>query len=276
MSYFNELPNIEYISPFSDKTSNKDYVLSKNIFSRAKVKNNILNNITAFTPYYIKDGERPDIIANKAYNNSELDWVVLTTNNITNINEQWPLDNNSLYKYLLDKYGSEEALGEVHHYETIELKDQYNRVILDGGLQVDSGFTRTFLTEEGQGTYSLPQYQDSNLNKEVKINLNQVLEIPGRNFIGKIKINDIKIKSSSLFIQGRENSYEINITNTLSPWPASWGGSLNVKTRSGTVNVEIGDGIGDTYINIPDYLYKIVKKEVNGEIISELVFTPQA
>lgn len=276
MAYFNELPNIDYISPFSDRTSNSDYITSKNIFSRAKVRNGILKNLTGFKPYYIKDGERPDTIAEKIYGDSELDWVILTTNNITNLNEQWPLENNTLYKYLLDKYGSEENLRGIHHYETVEVKDQYNRLVLSGGLEVDYGFARSFTTQEGKGIYTIPSFQSSNLSIEVKINLNQFLEIPRRDYDITIKVTDTQIKESKLYAQGRNQIYSINITNSLLPWPSGWGGTLNVTTRSGNLNVSLDDEIGSTYINLPRYLYDFIRKEENGTIITEFVFVPQS
>lgn len=272
MAYFNELPNIDYISPFSDRTSNSDYITSKNIFSRAKVRSDILKNLTGLKPYYVKDGERPDTIAEKIYGDSELDWVILTTNNITNLNDQWPLENNTLYKYLLDKYGSEENLRGIHHYETLELKDQYNRLVLSGGLEVDYGFSRSFTTQEGKGSYTIPSFQSSNLSTDVKINLNQFLEVSDI----KIKINDIQIQNSKLYVQGRSEIYNINITNSLLPWPSSWGGSISVTTRSGNVNIQISDEIGNTYVSLPRYLYDFVRREENGTIITELVFVPQS
>lgn len=275
MAYFNELPNVEYISPFSEKTSNNEYVLSKNIFSRAKITTSILKNVTGIEHYYIRDGERPDTIAEKIYGDAELDWVILITNNITNLNEQWPLDNNTLHNYLLDKYGSEEKLSEIHHYETLEIKDQYNRMVLDGGFEIDYGFSRSFTTEEGKGSYTLPSFQNSNLNTEVKINLNQFIEITGRESNKKIKITNIEIKKSTLNLSGRNQIYNINIDNSLLPWPSSWGGELNITTRTGNLNIQIDDEIGDTYINLPRYLYEFVRKEENNQVITEIVFVPQ-
>ena len=39
-------------------------------------------------------------------------------------------NNNDLNNYMIEKYGSESALAEVHHYETREIRDQYNRTVL--------------------------------------------------------------------------------------------------------------------------------------------------
>lgn len=277
MAYFNELPNFKYISSFDDATSNDEYIESKNIFLRAKVNSNILNSVSATKNYYIKDGERPDNVAENAYNDPELDWVILTLNNITNINDQWPLDNVSFSKYLLDKYETEENIYATHHYETIAIKDNYSRTVLDDGFQVDEGFSRSFTTEENQSTYELQFYQESNLPTTVRINLNQYLEFIGRDYTFIFKINDINITSSNFTISGRNQSYELQIVNTLLPWPAGWGGYLPIQLRNGdTFNLQVDDEIGDTYIPLPEYLFEFQRVEINNQIVTNFVLTPQA
>tara|TARA_A100001201_G_scaffold26868_1_gene29636 strand:- start:72 stop:731 length:660 start_codon:yes stop_codon:yes gene_type:complete len=149
MSYFRELPNISAVSQLPGKTRSDERILIKNFFKRALLRTDIDKAITAYDFRVIKEGERPDIIANKVYDDPELDWVVLITNNITNIRNQWPLSNNDLHNYMIEKYGSETALQEVHHYETIELRDEFNRTVLESGLEVDADFTFTYTPLNG-------------------------------------------------------------------------------------------------------------------------------
>ena len=144
MGYFKELPNLEYLSQLPDANSNETYITVKNLFKRAKLRTDIVNIITAFQYYQIKDNERPDVVASKIYDDSELDWVILITNNITNIRDQWPLSNQDLYYYMIDKYGSDENISGIHHYETTEVKDEYNRLVVPSGLQVDSNYSITY------------------------------------------------------------------------------------------------------------------------------------
>ena len=144
MGYFKELPNLEYLSQLPDANSNETYITVKNLFKRAKLRTDIINIITAFQYYQIKDNERPDVVASKLYDDSELDWVILITNNITNIREEWPLSNQNLYYYMIDKYGSDENISGIHHYETTEVKDEYNRLVVPSGLQVDSNYSITY------------------------------------------------------------------------------------------------------------------------------------
>ena len=88
--YFKELPNVQYPSPLSDRASDRDYVTIKNIFRRAKLRDDLISELTAFDSYEIREGQRPDIVANDYYENPELDWLVLICNNITNVRDQWP------------------------------------------------------------------------------------------------------------------------------------------------------------------------------------------
>ena len=139
MTYFRELPNLNYQSTSSDRSSSEDYVVVKNIFRRAKLREDLKYNFTSLIDYYIRDGVRPDQVADEIYGDPELDWVVLTSANIINVRDEWPLDSYEIYNYSLNKYGND--LNQIRHYETTEVKDSSDRLILPKGKVVDSGFT---------------------------------------------------------------------------------------------------------------------------------------
>ena len=139
MTYFRELPNLNYQSTSSDRSSSEDYVVVKNIFRRAKLRDDLRYIFTSLVDYYIRDGVRPDQVADSIYGDPELDWVVLTSANIINVRDEWPLDSFEVYNYSLNKYGDD--LNQIRHYETIEVKDSSGRLILPKGKVVDAGFT---------------------------------------------------------------------------------------------------------------------------------------
>lgn len=143
MGYFKELPNLETLNRTKNELSNDEVIIVKNFFKRPKIREDLVSVIAAFEYYSITGNERPEQIAERIYGDPELDWVILIANNITNLNERWPLDGNSFNKYMLDKYGSEEAFSEVHHYETISLTDSFNREVFPGGLFVDEAFYKS-------------------------------------------------------------------------------------------------------------------------------------
>ena len=139
MGFFRELPNIEYLSVLSDRDSSLDYIKVKNLFRRVKGRDDLKKYFTIFDRVTVKDGARPDQIADIVYGNAELDWVVLITAGIINVNNEWPLSSYELYNYSLEKYGA--LLNATKHYETIEVRDQKNRLILPKGKIVDSDFS---------------------------------------------------------------------------------------------------------------------------------------
>ena len=65
MSYFRELPDFEYQSPFVNSTGASDYVTAKNIFRRIKMRDDLKNVFTLFNKYIINEGDRPDTVAEK-------------------------------------------------------------------------------------------------------------------------------------------------------------------------------------------------------------------
>lgn len=280
MSYFRELPNFEYISNFPNQSFNDDYIITKNLFKRPKLREDIANAVTAFEYYQIIDNERPDQVAQKVYNNSDLDWVILIANNITNLNDQWPLDNNSLYKYLLDKYGDDETIGEVHHYETIEVRDDFNRLIVPGGLQVDPPKTISVTTNSTDLDYNLSEFPSADTNNVITINLNQFVRVFGNNVTNENTdaiVKDIETKTSFLQVKARDTDTPISITNTLSDWPNSWGGSFAVVGRNSiSTTIQVGDVIFDNDVVLDPTLYEIVGELQDGKVVPVFKFLPQS
>ena len=142
MSYFREIPNIRYPSFLKEKTSSFDYVEAKNLFRRTKLRDDLQNNFTLFEKYVIPGEARPDNVAEDLYGSDELDWVVLISAGIINVRNEWPLSSNDLYEFALDKYGTD--LNATRFYETREIRDSNNRLIMPKGNVVDSNYSITF------------------------------------------------------------------------------------------------------------------------------------
>lgn len=135
-TYFRQIPNFEYVSRLPNAQIG-DYSEVKNIFKRGKIREDILNELAYFTKYQIRGNDRPDNVAYEIYGDSNLDWVVLLSNNIVNVQTEWPLPQQDFDEYLLDKYGSYDTLyNGIHHYETTEVKNSRDIIILPKGLNV--------------------------------------------------------------------------------------------------------------------------------------------
>ena len=134
-SYFKQVPNLEYVNRTKGNKDISNYITVKNLFKRGRIRPDIFGNVSYFTKYKVIGDDRPDNIANEIYGNPNLDWVVLLSNNIQNIQTEWPLPQTSLDEFLLEKYGSYEKLNATHHYETVEIKNSKGGVLLPGGLE---------------------------------------------------------------------------------------------------------------------------------------------
>ena len=143
-SYFRQLPDLDYPSLANNRTSVYDYQTVKNIFKRAVIRDDIFDEITAFTKYSVIGDERPDQIAYKFYGDSGLDWVVLTTNNIVHLRDEWPMGNQDFLTYINEKYTDQE-LSNIHHYETEILRNSRGQLIQPEGLKVPAGHSITFI-----------------------------------------------------------------------------------------------------------------------------------
>ena len=143
-TYFRQLPNLDYPSLANDRTSAYDYNQVKNIFKRAVLREDVIDSYFQFEQYLIEGDDRPDNVASKLYDDPNLDWVVLTTNNVINVRDEWPMSQNDLQNYLTNKYTTAE-LSYVHHYETLKIVDSSQKLIQPKGITVEEGHSITFI-----------------------------------------------------------------------------------------------------------------------------------
>lgn len=112
--FFKAMPKIAY------KANNKT-ILTKDIFRRVGLDRKI-NSKLAVNAYYVKDGETPEMIANNFYSTPKYHWVILSVNEIVNVNEEWPKNQSLLFEYTESKYGQGNALKD-HHYRLVSNKE---------------------------------------------------------------------------------------------------------------------------------------------------------
>lgn len=143
--YFRQVPNFEYISRNKDEKYISNYDNAKNLFKRGKIREDIFGDLSFFTKYQIIGDERPDNVAYKFYKESTLDWVVLLSNNILNIQTEWPMTQYTFDKYLMEKYGDESTLySGIHHYEAEAILTTQGITIIPKGLEVPAGYSVTY------------------------------------------------------------------------------------------------------------------------------------
>ena len=175
-TYFRQLPDFNYVNLDSNLSS--EYTRVKNLFKRGELRSDIFVNLAFFNKYSIVGEESPDEVSLKLYDSEEFDWVILLANNIINVRDEWPLSNDSLYNYLIDVYGSEENLQNIHHHETIEVKDDSGRVVLRKGLRTEEMYSFTYYERSTQqnvtvsnASEAISNYVDAIRKEEAKRNI---------------------------------------------------------------------------------------------------------
>jgi hypothetical protein len=149
-NYFNKVPNFEYVSRLPDANIS-DYIPVKNLFKKGALREDIFQDLATFTKYIVSGDKRPDNVAFEFYDDSSLDWLVLASNNIVNVKTEWPMSQLEYNQYLLDKYGSYEKINEVHHYETVEIRNGDNVIMVQKGLKVASDYSITYFDSRDGG-----------------------------------------------------------------------------------------------------------------------------
>ena len=169
--YFRQVPNFQYVDRSPGDQTISNYIEVKNLFKKAKLRDDIFSDLSFFTKYSILGDERPDNVAYKFYNDSTLDWIILLSNNVINVQTEWPLSQQGFYNYLIDKYGSEEVFNEVHHYETIQVNNTSGAIIVRAGLKVPSDYSISYFDVNNGQTmnYRNITVEVSNYDYEEKI-----------------------------------------------------------------------------------------------------------
>ncbi len=197
-NYFRRLPNLDYPSLLKTRKSNLDFVQTKNLFRRAKVREDLFANFMQFDKYKIIGDERPDNVSEKVYGTNNFDWVVLMANNIIDVYNEWPLTQQQLNQYLNNKYTPQELVS-IHHHETVEFRDRDNQVIVPAGLIVDENWNMEYFSG-GQIRSTDTPSSTSNMS-EKPIKSVTFLEFETRLNEGKRDINVLKPDLIGLFLK---------------------------------------------------------------------------
>ena len=146
--YFSNLGDFLYVNRTEDGRKENDFSLVKNLFKRAKLREDIFQDLTFFTKYSVVGDDRPDNVAHEVYNDASLDWIVLISNNIINVQSEWPLSQADFNTYVTEKYNDETTLySGIHHYESREVKASDGTIIIPSGVRVGVGQSVSFFDD---------------------------------------------------------------------------------------------------------------------------------
>ena len=172
-NYFSQLPDFEYVNRTEDGKRISDYTQVKNLFKRGKLREDIFQETTFFEQYQIQGDDRPDNVAQKFYGDASLDWVVLLSNNIINLYEEWPLPQMGFTDYLLEKYNDYDTLyNGIHHYESNEVTNSQGVVIFPKGVRVGAGQSVSYFDEVDNQQVTVNPVSKGILNYDYERDLN--------------------------------------------------------------------------------------------------------
>ena len=152
--YFENFPVIPY-----DSVGNGNFKIVTNLLKRVAVRSKVKTNTAYFDTYDVKEGETPEMIADKLYDDPELHWVILLLNDITDRYHQWPHNQNQFLAYINTKYSNVDA---THHYEISQVSG-------DTTIKIDIGTDNTdYPTASVVTNY---EYEEGLQDKKRKIRL---------------------------------------------------------------------------------------------------------
>ena len=127
--YFSLFPTIFY-----DAVGNSDPKIVTHLLKRVALHSKASETIALFDTYDVRNGETPEMIAHKYYDDAEYHWVILLVNNITDRYHQWPMNTRQFLAHLAERYDNVDA---VHHYEINQVSGNTNVKINIGTSNVD-------------------------------------------------------------------------------------------------------------------------------------------
>ena len=176
MAYFTNFPKVSLPSFADNRRSSLDFVNSTNLFKRGKIREEIIGSIAAFERFSINGDDRPDNVAFRVYGDSSLDWVVLISNNILNVRDEWPMNQYDFKRYIDNKY-STTLLTQIHHYESKEVRNSKGLLLQQSGIWVDADHSFSWsengkkYTQTGTTSVSNLQFEENRNNKKRSINV---------------------------------------------------------------------------------------------------------
>lgn len=176
MAYFTNFPKVSLPSFADNRSSSLDFVNSTNLFKRGKIREEIIGSVSAFERFSINGDDRPDNVAFRVYGDSSLDWVILISNNILNVRDEWPMNQYDFKRYIDNKY-STSLLTQIHHYESKEVRNSKGLLLQQSGIWVDADHSFSWsengkkYTQTGTTSVSNLQFEEDRNNKKRSINV---------------------------------------------------------------------------------------------------------
>ncbi len=163
--YFASFPKILY-----DSKGQGNPKVVTNLLKRVAIRSKVKANTMLFDTYDVKNGETPESIADKLYDDPELHWVVLLVNDITDRYHDWPMKEQQFNTYISEKYDNPDG---VHHYEVSqESGDTSTKVeVYNPDLLTDAGAVSDSEAYSSATAVTNREYEEQQQDEKRKIRL---------------------------------------------------------------------------------------------------------
>jgi hypothetical protein len=147
MQYFDTLPKLIYTDQYGTSS------IRTNLLARASLLPSLFKTPLIYYQYDVQEGDTPEIVAHKYYNDAYRYWIVLFANQLLDPQWDWPLNSLQFQNYITDKYGTEDVYGTVHHYEKIVTESNFDGTTTNN-VTIDEATYNSLVATTN--TYNLP------------------------------------------------------------------------------------------------------------------------
>ncbi len=223
--YFSQFPYITY-----DSSGNENYKIVTNLLKRVGLRTKVKTNTMLYDTYEVKEGETPESIADKLYDDSELHWVILMVNDITDRYHQWPMKVGQFNDYLKDKYDNIDG---IHHYEVYQKSGDTSIKIEVANVSTDyASASKTFNASTAvSGEYITISSHALSKDDEIIYSANGGTPIPQLEESGVYFVKNI---SEDIVLEGTDINFERLLLDGI---------DANSSNADGKITLEDGDHI---------------------------------
>lgn len=220
--YFERFPKIYYDYEIGKNT---DIKIVTDITRNVRVIKDVLSNITLYDEYDIKEGETPEIIADKFYGSPLYHWVVMLTNERYDYVNDFPLPYAELEKHIKEKYGSRTVYFNV-----------------DNPLQVNIEYSLFVIQNHGFKTLDAVVYNTNN-----NAYIPNLINIYNDNRYYVIRVDDNSFRLAKTIADAKNNNYIVlervienfkfyNSLNYNFEWDVTWKFNLDINDLNQQLN----------------------------------------
>lgn len=168
MTYFTKFPRLAHTID-----TGTTFKIVSDILRRISVNKEVRENYSMIEEYQVKDGETPETVSFKFYNDAQYHWVILLINDIIDPRYDWPLTETQLFDYVNTKYS-----GNISGVKYFTISSEDDTVVEPTQIKISktatpvyTGNTITSVTVTSTNTYPyVNAYAITNLAYESKLN----------------------------------------------------------------------------------------------------------